>query len=578
MVTAVNGVIAVAVIVLVAAVALVVRPPSPPGIAEFAPQASKPITKAPPGQASRFGSGSQQCAVGASCAGNAPARAQQQAKATASTPTGVPSALQCFAWPDGAVTQTFDPQSPPCIATWPGQSSGNGGATSAGVTGTEVRVAVPLDGLSRVARLQTLVDFFNTHFELYGRKIVLAPFSSSEMSAGAQENSTGVTYPSPEHQYADAQQARSLHVFAATDFGNDDTSYLNALPAYVETLAKAKILSVSGGYNPLYETDADMTSHAPYEWSFAPTIGNVLVNLGHLVCNELVGRDATHSPDYKKQQRKFALVMPDPHFTGGDLPGQSAMLNVMAGCGITNPPVAYYDPNPQPDGTSEAFSETLVQWKQEGVTSLIYYPTGAPQDPDSPQPSANSIGYRPEWVTAAPDPLLVAQLDANGGSESNYTFGVAGWNKELSPGQAFWYESYLAAGGGKAPSAFAGSSSGASMYEELLLLASGIQEAGARLTPQTFAQGLYSTRFPDPGAGRAPTYQAGVGFGRDQHAMLIDFSGWWLDPGHSFSATTADAASATTSFYDQFCYERLGQRWSGTQWPHADEFFSTGCR
>src|SRR6058998_2003470 len=69
---AMNGIVAATVLVLVAVLALVVKPPAPPGIAAFAPQAAKPITKAPPGQSARFGRGSGQCATGQACAHSSP--------------------------------------------------------------------------------------------------------------------------------------------------------------------------------------------------------------------------------------------------------------------------------------------------------------------------------------------------------------------------------------------------------------------------------------------------------------------------------------------------------------------------
>src|SRR5688572_21324032 len=173
-VVAVNAVIAVTVLALVAVLALVVKPPAPPGIAAFAPQASKPITKAPLGQSAQSGEGAGECAEGQVCTGPS---SSPSASATSVLPStgpslppmtrGVPSALQCYTWPSGAVTQTFDPQSPPCIATWDDRK-GNGGATSPGVTATEVRVAFPMHSnasWSTWPRLQPIVDFFNTRFQ-----------------------------------------------------------------------------------------------------------------------------------------------------------------------------------------------------------------------------------------------------------------------------------------------------------------------------------------------------------------------------------------------------------------------------
>ncbi len=46
------------ILLVIAALALVFVPPSPPSVAEFAPQAQENIAKAPDEQSSRFGSGS----------------------------------------------------------------------------------------------------------------------------------------------------------------------------------------------------------------------------------------------------------------------------------------------------------------------------------------------------------------------------------------------------------------------------------------------------------------------------------------------------------------------------------------
>src|SRR5689334_3112288 len=169
-----NATVATALLGLLAAVALVVRPPSPPGIAEFAPQAAKPISKAPPGQASMFDDGTGPCQMATTCTD----RSRQGTGAGKPVPrptTGqlaVPSALQCYTWPDGSVTQTFDPQSPPCIASWPEAARGNGGATTRGVDATTVRIGIPMDPASKQrAQFQPLFDFFNTHYEFYGRRL-----------------------------------------------------------------------------------------------------------------------------------------------------------------------------------------------------------------------------------------------------------------------------------------------------------------------------------------------------------------------------------------------------------------------
>src|SRR5687767_10880166 len=217
-VVAVNAVVAVTVLALVAVLALVVKPPAPPGIAAFAPQAAKPITKAPLGQSAELGTGEGQCADGQVCTGPSTSPAPSASALPSVGPSlpsearGVPSALQCYTWPDGTVTQTFDPQSPPCIASWD-DTKGNGGVTSPGVTATEIQVALPTASVSSWPTVSPIVDFFNTRFQLYGRKIRIVPFPSQQ----AEKQSQG-TFNDPTAQRADASAISQLKVFATTDF------------------------------------------------------------------------------------------------------------------------------------------------------------------------------------------------------------------------------------------------------------------------------------------------------------------------------------------------------------------------
>jgi hypothetical protein len=565
-VTTVNAVIAVAVIVLVAAVALVVRPPAPPGIAEFAPQASKPITKAPPGQASRFGSGSGQCTAGAICVG-AKARKPAQPTAVVAAPAGVPSALQCFTWPDGAVTQTFDPQSPPCIATWPGAAKGNGGATSPGVTGSTITVAYPASSTSSLAAMRPIIDFFNTHFELYGRQIVVRPFSSEQ----ADDYSTSLQDMEPPAQQADAVHAESLHPFAATDFvDNAPTGF--ALPSYLDHLANHGVVSVSGGEAEPLVSSAGLNAHAPYEWTYLPDTESLLVNTASMICRGLAGRPAIHASAYSKTTRKFAVALPEPAQTNGPLPGVSAMLHTLAACGV-QAPVIYYDTKNNNDGAEE---QNFVKLKNDGVTSVIYYAIwGSPSDVNALPPyTANSVGYQPEWINTSHQSWISANFSP--ANEAASAFGVASWNKQLPLGSSPWYQAFTMAGGQR--SAAGSLISGADFYEELLLLASGIQLAGPHLTPQSFSSGLNSTGFPNPGADAAPSYQAHVGFAANSHFMVNDFAAYWLN-GTPVSALEADEETQAGDTYEAFCYVDLGARWSQQGWPTTDRFFSgSRCR
>jgi hypothetical protein len=563
--TAVNGAVAVAIVALVAAVALVVKAPAPPGIAEFAPQASKPITQAPPGQSSRFGNGSVRCAGGANCAAHGPGRADAGAP-TGGRSAGVPSALQCFTWPDGSVTQTFDPQSPPCIATWSGHD--NGGATAPGVTATTIRLGFPQvqpASSSSYAKLTPIVNFVNSHFELYGRRIQLVPFPSQQATQDVSTGNATVT-----GQQADAREAISRHLFAATDFVDYPTG--SALSTYIDTLAASKVISLSGGWLPPFVSTVGLARHAPYEWTYEPTTTELSSNFATMACRQLVGRPAEWSPDYHATPRKFAFVLPVTSATGGTIPGIDTIKSMLSGCGQKNLPILYYDPN---SADTSNMSETFVQFKAQNVTTMIYFPWQFSANPWAPQQTASKVNYTPEWATLGWSASDVSAYAQTGPAESAETFGIAEWNKGGPLATLPWYQSYLDGGG--SASAIGSTYAGEPLYHELLMLASGVQMAGPHLTPASFAEALKSAQFPNPGADTAPTYQARVGFGDGRQTMVDDFGAFWDDPAWSVAEDTSASQSGAGDFYQAFCWVQLGNRWAGG-WPSQAGYFGSRCR
>ena len=576
-VAAVNGVVAVVLLAIVAVLALVVNPPAPPGIAAFAPQAAKPITKAPQAQSATSGEGAGECGAGQVC--DRPS-ATPSASAAASSPSalpsptgpakGVPSALQCYTWPNGTVTQTFDPQSPPCIASWD-EDKGNGGATAPGVSATEIRVALPVTNAlpSTWPGLKPIVDFMNTRFQLYGRQIKIEPFISQQ--ANGQADGTAVNDPSL--QRADGAQVAGLKVFAALDF-LDPVPYSWSLPTYRDTLTKNKIVSVGGGGSPPYSTLAQLSAHAPYEWTYYPTIDVVLDSTAAMVCRQLVGKPAKYArdPAIASQTRKFAVVFPTDDDMGGEPPGMGAMLRRLAACGVKEPRVVRYITND--DTTAAAQTEQYRKLRADGYTSLIFFPYTGSQARQAPPKLADAVQYRPEWVTIGWNKYLTDIWSGSSDEQSRASFGVGVWNKEPQIELEFWHQAYAAAGGDatQVDALF----SAPNFYSELLLLASGIQMAGPNLTPETFAEGLRTTTFPNPGAAAKPFYQATVGFGPNRPAMVQDLNGFWFDPRTSWRSY--EQSNRGLNHNKISCYVGLGRRWDRDSWPAADGFYQGGCR
>ncbi|HVT63522.1 MAG TPA: hypothetical protein VHD81_00005, partial [Mycobacteriales bacterium] len=476
----------------------------------------------------------------------------------------LPPGLQCYKWPDGSITQTFDPQSPPCISRWD-DSKGNGGATAPGVTGTTINVAFPVASSgSSWPGLKPIVDFFNAHFQFYGRKINIVPVPSQQA-----DNTTNGKWNNPQFQRADAAQIAASKVFATTDF-LDPIAESGTLPVFLDAMVKHKIIALNGGDVTPYTSEQQFTSDSPYLWSYYPTIDQLLHNLGIVTCRQLAGKKAVHAPDpaLKSKIRKFALWMPNDSRLGGPVPGMSAFLSTLAGCGI-HPSI-----NRQADGSAGLTNTAaqMAQLKRQGVTTIILYTFGANGTPSSPLSAARQVGFRPEWETIAWSNYNTAFMLNDPPAETAGAFGIGAWNKQPIGAQLEpWAQAGMAAGGINTTLTTA-----RAFYQEMLLLSSGIQMAGPKLTPETFAEGLHKTQFPNPGAGGPPFYQASVGFPGDDPFMVSDYTAYWLDNRQSgANVETSPGINEGAAF----CEADRGRRWSTDDWPNQDVFYQPGaCR
>jgi hypothetical protein len=540
-----NGLIASTLIVIVAAVSLVVNPPAPPGIAEFAPQANKAITKAPLNQSSRYGRGAGACATGQAC-GRAAVVAHRLGATPFPTPStsvnlnvGVPSALQCYAWPDGSETQTFDPQSPPCVAGWPDAAKGNGGATSPGVEGTTIRIAIPeLTANDFPNSTNDLIKFFNSRFQFYGRHLVVVPVPYS----GAPDD--------PSVEVATAHEiGRQLKVFASGELTTEGDQSL-----FRDTLAGDGVLSVLN-IDPSADS-REFAHHAPYEWSYGPTTDTLERMTGKFACTSLVGKPTAYAGQRTLGlPRKLAIVVED-----SPTPMAAPLEQTLASCGVTAQ-VGHFtntgssaQRNVCVTAPPPAILEQMLTLQKNNVTTII------PLENEYRgiaclQAAASSINYQPEW--------LIPQVAKNvflGGDATQvaHTFGIVSLNKPpVTISESPYYEAIRAVEPG-----FNSPDSDwyqEALYHQLLVLASGIQAAGPKLTPATFQTALQSLTFPNPGAAAAPFWQGTVGFPGGEHAMIRDSGLWWLI---NTQSRTSDSDSWNTSTTGVRCVVGRGTRWT----------------
>jgi len=541
LVAGVNGAVASLLVAVLAVVALVVKPPSPPGIAEFAPQATKPITKAPPGQAAQHGVGPGACAAGQTCA---PATTMATTQPTAiprrTENKGVPSALQCYEWPDGKVTQTFDPQSPPCIASWPEADKGNGGATTRGVTKSEIRVAInkpTLDDEATKDYLDRLFAFFNSRYQLYGRHLRLVP-------------SLGETAVDPSVAHATAQAFLATEAFAAVVKPADDS-------AVAHELAKNDMLSVSfQRISGRWASSAALRAEAPYAWTFAAPPDLTARNLAAFVCRSLKGKPARFSTGQQGLTRKFVIL--NNRGNGGGAPRDPGpVTSELASCGLQPEVLTITDADT--DTAAQARdSQEAQRLQREGVTTVLSLATCCQQRFEQ---TAHQAGWHPEWVydgAGGTYPDVASEASGAAGQESG-RLGLAPTNKVL----AYTDEPHYRVAPHRAVDT--------TLYPVLQTLAAGIQMAGPRLSPFTFDQGLKATVFPNPGAGTAPSYQAAASFPADEPWMLRDYAVWWPDV-----ARGRQGAASHEGFH--LCYVGQGRRWSLGGWTDIEAKIKGGLR
>jgi hypothetical protein len=527
----------------VAMLALVVTPPGPPALAEFAPRAEDRIDEALKAQSSTFGTGEGgDCAAGQDCAtggGVLGGTTTTTAPPPGHRPVEIDKARvrRCLGDPP---RQTEDPQSPPCINYFEGD---NGGATSKGVTRDEVRIAVTR-GQYDYARL--LVDHFNRRYEFYGRKLrlVTVPYASEPrlLAVSADEEAKAFAMIIDDlHGEKIQQEAARRHVVSALGAGG-----------YAD----------SGLYREM----------APYAWTYAPAIDEIETSLGRFTCTSLgLGLARFAGAELRAKPRRYAVVTSKE---GGQRPDLSALHATLSGCGIPVPDTVEIDQGSDDDAAY--LSNTYARWQQDEITSILIL---AAADETTQFMSKLPKSFEPEWVVSGVNSHdnEAQWMVAAPPNHRRSLFGTFTSNKLLPKADTPSYWAFLDGPGPTEadetiPRDPAGDGNFTRSYHAMLMLASGIQMAGANLTPESFAVGLQKAKFPNPGFGAAPYYQGHVDFGPGDFAMVDAASVvWWSD-------TTPSYGGGGVSKEGGWCYVRKGARFDANWTDVSSELFNPDPR
>ena len=376
----------------------------------------------------------------------------------------------------------------PCFTTF---SGGNGGATSPGVTDKEIVASFRLStsgesaavealaaGDNQVqsqvlADMQTYVNYFNTQFQLYGRKIVLKNYNGQgDWLSEYQGQNLGAAQ-------ADAATAKGMNAFL--DLSSAATS---SSPPYCTDLTQEKIICAGG----VVETNHYMGQYYPYVMSPIATLDFVENYWASMACQRMAGLPAVFAGDalYQKTTRKFGIIALEEPDYDKVINDTEAKMNA---CGAT---VAKKISYPIDVTTLETQDQNIIaQMKAAGVTTVLCYcdtlsPTLLTQ-------AAETQRYFPEWMSINDGDGYGQQRRTSEWAHAFMTVGT-----QIDPKKSEPYKVYKLANpsGEPAEQPFWL----AATYYAALVAFSTVQQAGPNLNPVSFMNGLFTLPPSLPGA------------------------------------------------------------------------------
>ncbi len=374
----------------------------------------------------------------------------------------------------------------PCVPEGPAD---NGGATSPGVTADTIKIGYfsakpdPLfesalkaagayDAPADTSKAyQDYVGIYKNLYELYGRKIELVKIQGT----GTSTDEVAAK--------ADADQAAAKGVFAVMG-GPAQTRSFEAELARKHILCLAACVTASPA--PI------VAREAPYSWGTGPTPEQGGLMVTELIKNQLLGKNAVYGgDDVKSKPRTFALLSYDTPDGKYKASWDQFYKDLQAIGAPVVGHVSYFLNFSSLPADATTIANKL---KATGATTIVF--TGDPIFPATLTKDMTQQGYFPEWVmggTVLADTNVFARTFDQ--EQWKHAFGL-----QLIPAKLpktsqdaytlheWWY-------GTKPPT----ENNFAIVDGEVRLLMGGLQGAGAKLTPDTFSEGLRHGPPQDPG-------------------------------------------------------------------------------
>jgi hypothetical protein len=466
--------------------------------------------------------------------------AEQLGKAFGLAPVGAPASPGALPGPqvDPAAVgkvfrcvngrQTADPLSPPCDDTV--FTGDNGGATSKGVTRDEVRVLIlfgcytecgprytDLDAppsrydVPGIAELRVLVNYFNKRYQTYGRRVHVTTYSGD-----------GYFKTLDLHPNEAAEFDLVVRPFAAisADPPASDTDY------HMQMLASRRMVTFDAlGLHPR----SYFQSRPGMLWSYWPSVEQQVAQYASYVCQKVVGRPVVIARDASLgHPRRLGLVYDD----SPSLPYRAIAASVRRRVEACGGEIVATATTRQPAGESGEFAWCYVPFEASSyqATKLspgCLNPAFVGQVPPT---------YRPEWI-------LLEDYWTPGDWVGGFTYGGEVPDGGLGPtfDETAMMVSPLpyqptegrpcsVALQEEDPRAAASSAAGIAcgFFGSLGQVFTGIQVAGARLTPQSLEAGLRGLPSRPAASSGAPicAYEPGDNSCiKDAHVVQFDADG-----------------------------------------------------
>ncbi len=445
----------------------------------------------------------------------------------------------------------------PCFAPFTGD---NGGATAPGVTAdainivyyegqeTDPIVAYITDAVKvadtagdQAETMKGLVRYYETYYELYGRKVNLVTFEGTGNAlddVAARADAAQI-----------AEQYKPFVVFGGPILTN----------AFADELAARKVICIgcTPGQPSSFYADRD-----PYVWGLDGSPAQKQAHVVEFLTKQVIGKPASHGGDaVKSQPRKLGLLYLENSAAAKELADSFAASMNEAESPFAEVVAYQLDP-----ATIQATAtQVITKMKAAGVTTIVF--NGDPVAPRDFTKEATAQEYFPEWVVAASTLVDVSAFARTYDQQQwKHAFGVTQLAARTPSEQIGAFAIYKWFTGADPP---APGRIGVIAPNPALFFAV-VQGVGPNLTPQSFRDAAFA--FPGT-ADHLVISQPFLSYGDKGYWPGKDYQGvddataFWWDP------TVTGPDEIRKDGVGMYQFVDGGKRYLPGEWPSDDKMF-----